>query len=200
MCLMYLVARDLQHRSKHVTTLVGVTNKQNTLHWRHNEHDGVSNHQSHDCLVNRLFRCKSKKTPQLRVTGLCAGISPVTGEFAAQRAGNAENVSIGWRHHEEDRRPNKLRCMIKLTKLSTYYLKSGSKKKPGAECHRMASMYHKYENQSSIRRNISHPREDLGPAATRLAFNLGPRGGRGPIFYTLLKVIPMSLKPSYIAR
>ena len=35
-----------------------------------------------------------KKTSKLRVTGLCAGKSPVTGEFPAQRASNAENVSI----------------------------------------------------------------------------------------------------------
>ena len=34
-----------------------------------------------------------------RVTGLCEGNSPVTGDFPAQRAGNAENVSILWRHH-----------------------------------------------------------------------------------------------------
>ena len=31
-----------------------------------------------------------KKTPKLRVTGLCEGNSPVTGEFPAQRASNAE--------------------------------------------------------------------------------------------------------------
>ena len=36
---------------------------------------------------------------KLRVTGLCAGNSPVTGEFPAQRTSNAENVSIWWRHH-----------------------------------------------------------------------------------------------------
>ena len=36
----------------------------------------------------------SKKTSKLRVTGLCAGNSPVTGEFPAQKASNAENVSI----------------------------------------------------------------------------------------------------------
>ena len=36
--------------------------------------------------VKRLFRRRSKKTPKLRVTGLCAGNSPVTGEFPAQRA------------------------------------------------------------------------------------------------------------------
>ena len=29
------------------------------LHWRHNDHDGVSNHQPHGCLLNRLFRCRS---------------------------------------------------------------------------------------------------------------------------------------------
>ena len=34
------------------------------------------------------------KTPKLRVTGLCDGKSPVIGEFPAQRASDAENVSI----------------------------------------------------------------------------------------------------------
>ena len=69
------------------------------LRWRHNGHDGVSNHQPHHCLLNRLFGCRSKKTSKLRVTGLCAGNSPGTGEFPAQMASNAENVSIWWRHH-----------------------------------------------------------------------------------------------------
>ena len=62
--------------------------------------DSVSNHQPHDCLLNRLFRRRSKKTSKLRVTGLCAGNSPRTGEFPAQMASNAENVSIWWRHHD----------------------------------------------------------------------------------------------------
>ena len=48
-----------------------------SLQWRHNEHDGVSNHQRHDCLLNRLFRRRSRKIPKLRVIGLCAGNSPV---------------------------------------------------------------------------------------------------------------------------
>ena len=39
----------------------------------------VSNHQPRDCLLNRLFRRRSKKTSKLRVTGLCEGNSPVTG-------------------------------------------------------------------------------------------------------------------------
>ena len=69
------------------------------LQWRHDEHDSVSNHQPRDRLLNRLFGRKSKKTSKLRVTVLCAGNSPGTGEFPAQRASNAENVSIWWRHH-----------------------------------------------------------------------------------------------------
>ena len=72
----------------------------NTLHWRHNDHGGVSNYQPHDCLLNRLFRRRSKKTSKLRVTGLCAGNSPGTGEFPTQMASNAENVSIWWCHHD----------------------------------------------------------------------------------------------------
>ena len=71
-----------------------------TLHWRNNEREGVSNHQSHDCLLNCLFKLISKKISKLRVNGLCAGNSPVTGEFHAQRASNVENVSIWWHHHE----------------------------------------------------------------------------------------------------
>ena len=51
------------------------------LQWRHNGRDGVSNHQPHECLLNGLFRRRSKKTPKLRITGLCAVNSPVTGEF-----------------------------------------------------------------------------------------------------------------------
>ena len=74
-----------------------------TLRWGHNERDGVSNHQPHNCLLNRLFRRRSKQTSKLRVTGLCAGNSPVTGEFPSQRASNAESVSIWWRHHDISR-------------------------------------------------------------------------------------------------
>ena len=55
-----------RHRSLYLCQLL-------SLRWRHNDHAGVSNHQPHGCLLNRLFRCKSKKTSKLRVTGLCAG-------------------------------------------------------------------------------------------------------------------------------
>ena len=41
-----------------------------------------------------------RKHQKLRVTGLCVGNSPGAGEFPAQMASNAENVSIWWRHHD----------------------------------------------------------------------------------------------------
>ena len=70
--------------------------------WRHNECDGVSNDRRIDCFLNPLFRRRSKKISKIRVTGLCEGNSPVTGEFLSQRAAsNAENVSIWWRHHKD---------------------------------------------------------------------------------------------------
>ena len=70
-----------------------------SLEWRHNKRDSVSNHQRLDCLHNRLFSRRSKKTSKLCVTGICVRNSPVIGGFPSQRASNAENVSIWWRHH-----------------------------------------------------------------------------------------------------
>ena len=69
------------------------------LQWLQNGSDGVSNHQPHHCLLNRLFRRRSNEISKLSVTGLCVGNSPVTGEFPAQKTSDAENVSIWWRHH-----------------------------------------------------------------------------------------------------
>ena len=70
-----------------------------SLQWRHNGRNGVSNNKPYDCLLNRLFRGRSKKTSKLRVTGLCTRNSPVTDEFPAQMASNTENVCIWWCHH-----------------------------------------------------------------------------------------------------
>ena len=47
------------------------------LLWRHNGCGSITNHQPHDCLLNRLFSRRSKKTSNLRVTGLFAGNGPV---------------------------------------------------------------------------------------------------------------------------
>ena len=55
---------------------IASTNATKPLQWRNNGRDTVSNHQPHDCLLNRLCRRRSKKTSKPRVTGLCAGNSP----------------------------------------------------------------------------------------------------------------------------
>ena len=76
--------------------------KYTTLQWRHIGRDGVSNHQRFDCLFNRLLRRRSKTRQHQSSASLAfvRGNSPLTGEFPSQRASNAENVSIWWRHHE----------------------------------------------------------------------------------------------------
>ena len=74
-----------------------VVGSNNSLRWRHNGRDSVSNHQPHDCLLNRLFRRRSKKTSK----------------FPAQVASNAENIAI-WRRHHVDKR-NKSTSLSKQT-------------------------------------------------------------------------------------
>ena len=71
-----------------------------TLQWRHNEHNGISNHQHLDCLLNHLFCHRSKKTSKVHITGLCEGYPLVTGGFPSQKASNMENIFIWWHHHE----------------------------------------------------------------------------------------------------
>ena len=88
----------ITHFHHHDNNMILNIRMRQALQWRHNECDGVSNHQRLDCLLKRLFRRRSRKTSTLRVTGLCERSSPVIGEFSAHRASNAENVSIQWRH------------------------------------------------------------------------------------------------------
>ena len=50
--------------------------------------------------IQQFIRAQIKENiTKFRVAGLCARNSPGTGEFLAQMASNAENVSIWWRHH-----------------------------------------------------------------------------------------------------
>ena len=59
-----------------VSIMGGVSILENaiSLHWRYNDHDGVSNHQPRVCLLNCLFSPRSKKTSKLRITGFVWGI------------------------------------------------------------------------------------------------------------------------------
>ena len=96
LCHYVLILCFRKHKKIHFYFLLLFNNE--SLLWRHNGHDGVSNHQPHDCLNNRVFRRRSKVTSKFRVTGLCEGNSPVPGEFPAQKASNAQTVSTWWRH------------------------------------------------------------------------------------------------------
>ena len=95
-----------------------------TLQWRHNGHDDISNHRHLDCVCNRLFRHRLKKTSKLHVTGLCNGNSLMTSEYPAQRVSNAENVSIWW-HHVLGK-PQQLSCSD-MSKIVTW-VKIGAKR------------------------------------------------------------------------
>ena len=69
-----------------------------------------------DCLTQPFVQAQTKEFTKLRVTGLCEGNSPVTVEFPAHEASNAENVSLWWRRVNTSSGP---RLNIK-TVLSTY--------------------------------------------------------------------------------
>ena len=68
------------------------------IHYERLRNHNKAKHNKTVCIFLGIY-CRSKKTSMLRVTGPCAGNSPVTGEFPAQRASNEENVSIWWHHH-----------------------------------------------------------------------------------------------------
>ena len=50
-------------------------------------------------VYSTVYSGADQRTSKLCVAGLCVGNSSVAGEFPAQMASNAENVSIWWRHH-----------------------------------------------------------------------------------------------------
>ena len=63
-----------------------------------NERYGVSSRERLDCLLKRFFRRRSKKTSTIKAPRHCPlwGESTVRGPL--QKVGNAENISIWWRH------------------------------------------------------------------------------------------------------
>ena len=91
-----------------IVTLVGIQRQLSTecdqpkratpplgsLRWRHNELDGVSDHQPH--VYSGADQRKHQSSASL---AFVRGNSQGTGEFPAQMASNAENVFIWWRHH-----------------------------------------------------------------------------------------------------
>ena len=78
----YLIGCSCHNANKWAHACFSVNDPSNLsttpLQWRHYGRGGASNYRRLDCVLNRLL--------------------PVTGAFAAQRASNAENISIWWRH------------------------------------------------------------------------------------------------------
>ena len=65
------------------------------LQWCHNDRDSVSNDLRFACLVNLVFRGRSVKSSNLRVTGTFVGDPPVNGGgFSSQRASNAQMANM----------------------------------------------------------------------------------------------------------
>ena len=72
------------------------------LQRRHNGHGSVSNHAQINEIIKALRHC------------FCEGNSLGTGEFPSQRASNAENVSIWWRHNVTMSQSGKSQIITKL--------------------------------------------------------------------------------------
>ena len=72
-----------------------------SLKWRHDERDGVSNHRRLDCLLKRCWGADQRKHQSSGEGNLL-----VTSGFPSQRASNAKNASIWWRHHVKILRPS----------------------------------------------------------------------------------------------
>ena len=71
-----------------------------TLPWRHNDHDSVSKSPASRLFTQPFIQTQIKENIKApRHWPLCGEVTG-TGEFPAQRATYAENVSIWWRHHE----------------------------------------------------------------------------------------------------
>ena len=69
-----------------------------SLHWRHNDHDSVPNHDLGRLFTQSFIQTQIKENIKApRHWPLCGEFSR-TGEFPAQRASYAENVSTWWRH------------------------------------------------------------------------------------------------------
>ena len=86
-----------------------------TLLWRHNRRDGISNQQPHDCLLKCLFRPRSKKTPNSSASLACVrGIHRWSVNSPCKRSVTRQNVSIWWRHHEKWNQCNMVRKLATL--------------------------------------------------------------------------------------
>ena len=79
-------------------TLWWVSIQPPSIHWRHNDNDGVKSPASR-LLTQPFIQTQIKENIKApRHWPLCGEFTG-TGELPAQKASYAENVSISWRHH-----------------------------------------------------------------------------------------------------
>ena len=52
-------------------------------------------------VYSTIYPDTDQRRHKRRVTGLCEGDSPVTGELPSKRPSNAKDVFIRWRHQEK---------------------------------------------------------------------------------------------------
>ena len=71
----------------HLSTVRWQRQKESSLQWRHDEHDGVSNHRRLDCLLNRLFK-ETIKAPRHRA---------LWREFTGDRRNSSPEGPVTWK-------------------------------------------------------------------------------------------------------
>ena len=115
-------------------------------------------------------RRRSKKTSKLRVTGLCEGNSPVSGEFPAQRTSNAENVFIWWRHHATGNYRDRVDIMDVIARKGIHFIFEATKHQH----------FVKYNNQlrnlswsNIVCTNKRHQYQLIGPWEIWMKFQIG---------------------------
>ena len=112
-----------------VNSLSSLGRNVSTLQWRHNGRDGFLNHRLLDCLLNRLFRRRSKWTSKLRVTGLCEGeLWPVNSPHkgpVTRKMSPVDDVTMIYDH----RVCHTGRDRLRLTALTTNHHGGGAKRR-----------------------------------------------------------------------
>ena len=95
------------------------------LRWRHNEHDGVSNHQPLECLLECLFRRRSNETSEIRVTDRwIPRILSISFRVISLSLGNHTFVTVLWKYwelqHSDFEDLSIWQCKLRSTEVDSY--------------------------------------------------------------------------------
>ena len=108
--------------------------RQVSLQWRHNGRDSVSNHQPQECLLNRVFRRRSKKRSKLRVICLCEGNFPHKGPVTQKMFPFDDVIVCTWRCRHKEIHLSSFPHLFKLNSIighpNKYYAQNTGFEKP----------------------------------------------------------------------